>query len=283
MLLAHQPCAGRSSSVYARPGLLALLLMPPYDRPPAGSTTVRVLEEDRELAAPLGADALAEARLAGVAPLIEVPRGEWQPPVAAHDPRRDLGLLVLRGLLTRDQHVAGRTFTELRGPEDLLRPWDDAAEAASVKGEITWTALEPTRIAWLDGDFATAMAKWPEITSALLGRAVRRARLLSVRTAILELKHVDLRVLLLLWHLADRWGRVRPDGVYLNLRLTHELLARMVGAHRTSVTLAIRQLCDDGRIDRADGGGWVLLGGPPNEISDLQRPLAQPLGTGRVT
>ena len=243
---------------------------------------MRVLDEDRDLAAAVDAERLADARLVAVAPLLEVPRGRWPPPSTAHDPRRDLGLLVLRGLLARDQGVAGRTFTELRGPEDLLRPWDDAADAASVKGRITWTALEPTRIAWLDGDFATAVAKWPEITSSLLGRAVRRARLLSFTTAILELKHVDLRVLLLLWHLADRWGRVRPDGVYLNLPLTHELLARMVGAHRTSVTLAVRQLCEEGRIDRTEDGGWALFGSPPQEISDLARPLAQPLHLGRV-
>jgi hypothetical protein len=41
----------------------------------------------------------------------------------------------------------------------------------------------------------------------------RRARLLSFRLAILELRHVDLRVLFLLWHLADRWGQVSGEGI----------------------------------------------------------------------
>ncbi len=180
-----------------------------------------------------------------------------------------MGLLVLGGLLARDQHVAGRTFTELRGAEDLLRPWDDAAEATSLDGRVTWTVLRPTRLAWLDGEFASAIAQWPEITSALLGRAVRRARLLSFRTALLELKHVDLRVLLLLWHLADRWGQVRADGIVVALPLTHELVARMVGAHRTTVSLAVHSLKEEGRLGSTDPQGWVLLGGPPNELNDL--------------
>jgi CRP/FNR family cyclic AMP-dependent transcriptional regulator len=80
----------------------------------------------------------------------------------------------------------------------------------------------------------------------LLARATRRARLLSFRLAILELRHVDLRVLLLLWHLADRWGRVSAEGIRLDLELTHELIGRMIGAHRTSVPLALKQLTDQG-------------------------------------
>ena len=129
--------------------------------------------------------------------------------------------------------------------------------------------LRPARLAWLDAEFAAATAQWPEITSALLGRAIRRARLLSVRTALLELKHVDLRILLLLWPLADRWGHVRTDGVYVDLPLTHELIARMVGAHRTTVTVAVQRLKDAGRLGRTDRQGWVLLGGAPNELNDF--------------
>jgi CRP/FNR family cyclic AMP-dependent transcriptional regulator len=245
----------------------------PAPRPPAMATTlIRVLDDDPGLADALDPARLLLARRSAVAPLVHVPRGAWQPPADEHSSHRDLGMLILSGLLARDQQVAGRTFTELRGPEDLLRPWDDATEATSVAGRISWTALRPTRLAWLDGEFAAAVARWPEITSALLGRAVRRARLLSFRTALLELKHVDLRVLLLLWHLADRWGNVRADGVYVDLPLTHDMIARMVGAHRTTVTIAVARLNDQGRLERTGRGGWLLLGGAPNELSDVDVP-----------
>ena len=240
---------------------------------PRVGTTVRVLDEDLELAAAVDHGSLGEARLAAVAPLIEIPAGAWTPPTEPHHGARDMGLLVLSGLLLRDMELAGRSFVELRGPEDLLRPWDDATEVGSIDARITWTAREPTRLAWLDGDFATSVAPWAEITSTLVARATRRARLLSFRLAILELRHVDLRVLLLLWHLADRWGQVSAEGVRLNLDLTHELIARMVGAHRTSVTVALRQLAEEGRIART-GRAWILLGAPPRELSDTARGTA---------
>jgi CRP-like cAMP-binding protein len=231
-----------------------------------------VLAEDPDLAAAVASAEQSRAKVAAIAPLLTVERGPWEPPAGAHP--GDLGLLVLSGLLSRELEVAGRTFVELRGPEDILRPWDDTAEVTSVRGEISWTAREATRLAWLDRDFAAAVAPWPEIAGALMGRALRRARLLSFRLAIVELRHVDLRVLLLLWHLADRWGRVRPEGVRLDLRLTHELLAHMVGAHRTSVTLAVRKLREEGRLARGEDGGWLLLGEPPLEVNDTVRALS---------
>jgi CRP-like cAMP-binding protein len=232
-----------------------------------------VLDEDLELAAAVDQAVFQRARQAAVAPLIELPRGGWEPPTSPRRRGQDFGLLILSGLLVRDLELAGRSFAELRGPEDLLRPWDDAAEVASLRARIAWTAREPTRLAWLDGEFAAAIAPWPQITSALVARATRRARLLSFRLAILELKHVDLRVLLLLWHLADRFGRVTPEGVHLELDLTHDLIARMVGAHRTSVTLALQKLSDAHRIAR-DGRRLKLLGSPPEDINDTVRALA---------
>jgi hypothetical protein len=231
---------------------------------------VRVLDEDLELAAVVDPASFQEARLAAVAPAIDVPTGKWKPPSTPHDRRKDYGLLILGGVLVRRLELAGRSFMELRGPEDLLRPWDDVADVTSVDGRVSWTAREPTRLAWLDGDFASSISAWPEITATLLARATRRARLLSFRLAILELKHVDLRVLLLLWHLADRWGRVGPEGVRLDLDLTHDLIAHMVGAHRTSVTLALRKLSEERRIIK-DGRQWVLLGPPPHELNDTSR------------
>jgi CRP/FNR family cyclic AMP-dependent transcriptional regulator len=236
----------------------------------AGLTLVRVLDEDPELGSALAPAQLERARIAAVAPLLVVDRGSWEAPPAPRHARRDLGLLVLAGLLRRDLEVAGRVATELRGPDDLLRPWDDVTDVASVGGRIAWTAIEPTRLAWLDGEFADAVAPWPRLMAAVLERAVRRARLMSFRLAIGELRHVHLRVLLLLWHLSDRWGRVRPDGVHLDLRLTHDLIARMVGAHRTSVTVALRRLAAEGRVARSPAGQWVLLGGPPEGLDDLR-------------
>ena len=49
--------------------------------------------------------------------------------------------------------------------------------------------------------------------------------------------------------LAERWGRVTPEGVRLDLRVTHQELADMVGAARESVTVAFGRLQDQGEIE----------------------------------
>ena len=80
--------------------------------------------------------------------------------------------------------------------------------------------------------------------------------------AIAHHPRVDARLLHLLWQLADRWGRVTPQGVSIPLRLTHELLADLVAAQRPSVTLSLQQLERQGEITR-EGGRLMLIGDPP--------------------
>jgi CRP/FNR family transcriptional regulator, cyclic AMP receptor protein len=76
-------------------------------------------------------------------------------------------------------------------------------------------------------------------------------------------RHAPTRLLLTLWHLADRWGRVTPDGVVLRLPLTHQLLAQLTCLQRPTVSSALSQLAADGRLTRRTDGGWTLHGRPP--------------------
>ena len=48
--------------------------------------------------------------------------------------------------------------------------------------------------------------------------------------------------MLLLWHLAGRWGRVQPSGLRLLLPLTHRMLGQLVGAERPSISHALARL-----------------------------------------
>jgi DNA-binding GntR family transcriptional regulator len=66
--------------------------------------------------------------------------------------------------------------------------------------------------------------------------------------------------------LAERWGRVTPEGVVVPLPLGHQRLADLVGASRQSVTTAMGGLTRDGAISRRDNGDWVLHGEPPEEL-----------------
>jgi hypothetical protein len=182
----------------------------------------------------------------------------------------DLGLLILDGLVTRTVTVARRDSVELLAAGDLLRPWVRLGPDASVTPTVRWEVLEPTQVAVLNGDLAARAAPWPELTAALLERTIMRSRLLAFALAISHVRRVDERLLLLLWHLADRWGRVTVEGVVVPLRLTHRALADLVGAQRPSVSTALGALRASGAVERRDDGSWLLHGDPDEALSTIR-------------
>jgi CRP-like cAMP-binding protein len=125
--------------------------------------------------------------------------------------------------------------------------------------------LEPTRLAVLDHKLVLRMNPWPQLGLELFARGTRRAHSLAVALAIAHHPRVEDRLLLTLWHLGERWGRVRPDGIVVPLPLSHQRLAELVGAHRPSTTTAIGELTRAGLISR-DDGRWVLHGTPPEQL-----------------
>jgi CRP-like cAMP-binding protein len=188
------------------------------------------------------------------------------------DPAPDsLGLLVLDGVIAFDVRVDTRTATELVGAGDLLQPWSNGDEQL-IERIPTWRALLPTRIAVLDGAFTDRVRPWPQVTQALLRRVGRRARDLDVHRAIVCQPRLELRLALLFWHLAERWGRVEPGGIHMSLPLTHSLLGRLAGAERPSISHALARLADAGLVTGA-AGHWHLHGSVDDHLAQLQRPV----------
>lgn len=225
---------------------------------------VLLLDADPDLGAALAGEEFAVARRHLRARVQVLEPGAWEPEPA--DPAPDLGLLVLDGVLARDVSVRGRCCAEVVGAGDVLRPWDqDEAAFASVRHDFRWAVLRRSRVAVLDARVAAVLAGWPCVVSALLGRSLRRVRAMGLQSALTQVQGVDVRLHLVLWHLADRWGRVTPKGVVLELPLTHDLLGRMIGARRPSVTSALQRLDRESLVQRQDDGTW-LLRGTPEEI-----------------
>lgn len=229
---------------------------------------VRLLDALPELGEHIESAELPLARRRLAAELIVVEKGSWRPEVRQVEPGY-LGLLVLDGLLTRDVVMHEPLATELVGRGDLLRPGDTYGEDAPIPFDVSWQVSHPARLAVLDADFARRAARWPSVGEFVVKGMTSRAHSLAVSMAISRLRHVDLRLLVFLWYLADRWGKVRRDGVCVPLRLTHETLGRLVGARRPSVTTALRELREDKRITRTPEGFWVLHGPPPETTGRL--------------
>ena len=235
---------------------------------PAPQTT-EVLVDEPDLAAGLSRPLRESARRACVAGVTRVGRGEWDPRSAAADPG-GFGLLVSSGFLVRRVGQADRFGGELLGPGDLLRPWQTLGEGSSLAFEPLWNAITPVQLAVLDESFAARAAPFPAVAVELVARAMQRSRHLAIAIAIAQQPRVDMRLHMLLWHVADRWGVVGPEGTTIELPLTHEILAELVAARRPTVSTALGQLDREGKVrrkrqllaaaGRAPGRGLAQLG-----------------------
>jgi DNA-binding transcriptional ArsR family regulator len=228
-------------------------------------TLVRVLDVDPELGYRLDHEERAAARRYAVAEVTALDPGPWPEASESPDEGAQVGLLVLDGLLVHDLRLGSGACAELLGAGDLLRPWDEHHAQAMAGWSESWRVLEPTRLAVLDRRFATVASRWPALLDVIMRRSVMRARAAAFLRAVTHLTRVDDRLLVLMWFLAERWGRVRPEGVVVPLKLTHQLLAALVGAKRPSVTTALGELTTAGLIERRDDGSWLLHGEPPEQ------------------
>lgn len=234
-------------------------------------TTTRVLSEDPELAEAIPLPLRAQAIEDCVVSVRSVARGRWRPESggASWVGPGGIGLLVMEGLLIRRVGVDDRFGAELLGEGDLLRPWQGEDGSGTISPTTGWRVLEAARLAVLDEGAARIMAAYPQLTGALVARAVGRSRSMAVNMAIIHQARVNVRLLMLLWHLADRWGRVRSEGVVLPLHLTHSVLADLVAARRPTVTSSLTELARQGLVEPLNRG-WLLRGEPPGELLELE-------------
>jgi len=230
--------------------------------------TTLVGAEQPDLVAAVPAARRAEATQATHAASMRLRLGPWAAD-ELHGPPGHLGLLVLEGLLSREVQVGRRACVELLGAGDVVRPWDSLADESSIAIDARWTVQSEVRVAVLDRAFALRVARFPEVTSALMSRLVRRSRWLAFHLAVCHVPQLSVRLRVMLWYMADRWGRVTPDGVLLPLRLSHELLGGLVGATRSPVTRAVGRLRRAGELHRLPDGSWLLTGERPGELPEL--------------
>jgi CRP/FNR family transcriptional regulator, cyclic AMP receptor protein len=225
---------------------------------PLSSSHQCLLDLDGDLADELEPEVRRAARAAATVITLDiglgrVAMGHWLTATS-----QGLGVMLLDGVLATDVQVGDRTAAEIVGAGDLIqRPCRHHHELLSC--QVQWRALVPVRLALLDQAFTKRVRFWPQIAQALLRRAGSRIYDLNVQRAIAVQPRLEVRLCLLLWHLAARWGKVEPGGVRLSLPLTHQLLGRLVGAERPSVSHALARLSRAGIVD-GHGEEWHLRG-----------------------
>jgi CRP/FNR family transcriptional regulator, cyclic AMP receptor protein len=186
----------------------------------------------------------------------DLARGPFDADAIIEDPSDSLGLVVLDGWIALGLDAGRAQISWLIGSGDLVRPWD--MQELSLTDNPAWQALTPVRVALLDGHFRQHAAYVPGVARTLVTKLAATTHWLLAKSLIVSAPMIEERLLLLFALLAERWGRVTLEGVMLELPLTHDLLARMCGARRPSVTMSLRSLVDAGLLRCPHRGCWVL-------------------------
>jgi CRP/FNR family transcriptional regulator, cyclic AMP receptor protein len=251
---------------------------------------ISLLDLDPDLGRLLDGRRLEEARTKLVVRVHVVARGPWDGERLRDAGPDNLGLFVADGLLTRELVLADNVSGELIGPGDVVRPWQAAGPERLVPFTVRWNVLRDARLAVLDRRFGAALTHYPEVNAILFDRVTDRTRRMSVMQAISQLNGVDRRLLTLFWHLAERWGRVTPDGVAVAMDVPHRVISQLVGARRPTVSTALSRLAASGELVRRPDGAWLLTGEPfgiPSEqaariIRRRRRPDRRPLSSRSI-
>jgi CRP/FNR family transcriptional regulator, cyclic AMP receptor protein len=218
---------------------------------------VALLKVDGQLGRGLAEGERELAERALVAPAMRLPVGPWDPAPLAHHGRSALGLVLVAGTVSQTLTMVGRSTSHLFGPGDVLRPWADSAVDAPGLSDSSWTVLSPSVVALFDRRLIAMAARWPSVLVELSVRASRQVNRVALQVAIARIPRIDDRLLVLFWRIAQRWGRVTPEGVLIQLPLTHEAIASLVAASRPPVSTALAALSREGLLRRTREG-WLL-------------------------
>jgi CRP-like cAMP-binding protein len=181
---------------------------------------------------------------------------------------RGIRLLIIDGLVACHTDVGDRAAVELLGVGDLVQVPEPRPDDLLERRE-SWRALLPTRFAVLDEAFLERVQPWPQFMYEMLRRSDRRTADANALRAITAQPRLDIRLVLLLWLLASRWGRVGPTGIRLTLPLTHQMLGQLVAAERPSISRALARLAH-ARLVTGHTNDLHLHGTPQHHLNTLR-------------
>lgn len=223
------------------------------------SPVALVLELDPDLGSGVWPEDWEAARRACRGRILRVPRGRWRVPAGAGERDDLVGLVIVEGVLCREVDLRDRSMLELLGPGDVLQlPVETGCP--SLGGTIKLTAVNDMMLLVLGESFIRAAAQWPSLLARVQHRLEAQRESFAIQGLIAHLPTAEHRLLLILWHLAERWGYVTSEGIVFPLALTHDLLGQLIGARRSTTTLALNALESDGLVRRSDDGSWLLTG-----------------------
>jgi CRP/FNR family cyclic AMP-dependent transcriptional regulator len=147
------------------------------------------------------------------------------------------------------------TILNVQGPEEAL------GELALIDGtprSATAVAMERVQALTLyRDDFLGLLEEHPSAALAVMGGLAQMVRRLSTQVQDLMLLDARGRLAKKLLDLAEQHGRATPEGLRIDLRVTQQELAQMIGLTRVSVNQHLNWFHDRG-ILTTDRDGFTL-------------------------
>ncbi len=145
---------------------------------------------------------------------------------------------------------------DFRKPGDLIG--EDALSGPIDYPLTAWAMEETVTCGFYLKDFNRLILDNPELGLKLIGNMSKRILTLTGRLESAAAENLDARLLRALTDIAWEHGKNTSKGLTIDFPLTHEELSYLVGAHRVSVTKALKRLQNKGKLLK-DEKRFILL------------------------
>ncbi|SCW61352.1 CRP/FNR family transcriptional regulator, anaerobic regulatory protein [Paenibacillus tianmuensis] len=135
----------------------------------------------------------------------------------------------------------------------LFREGDFFGEMSLVQKGLKRSATAETLEACslytlMRSDFQQFMERSPKLCLKLMEVAMERLRKANEKIYDLTFLDVRTRTIKTICRLAEEYGQPKAGGMFIDMKLTHQQLANMVGTVRESVTKVLQELQEDEHI-----------------------------------
>ncbi|MDZ7759194.1 MAG: Crp/Fnr family transcriptional regulator [Desulfovermiculus sp.] len=147
-------------------------------------------------------------------------------------------------------------FLDIRKAGDFIGEYMLSEQESAFP--VTATCMEKTLICGFTRDtFDSLVREYPNIGLEVIKRMSEQVASLTDRVGSMSKVNLEDRLYSVLSAVAKEHGRESDDGYIIQFPLTHEDLGFLVGAHRVSITRAMKGLKESGRIVKQ--GSTMLL------------------------
>lgn len=110
---------------------------------------------------------------------------------------------------------------------------------------VTATCVERSLICgFTKNNFEKLVLEYPQIGLKVIKNLCKHIEILTAKQEVLAIKNIEDKLYNLLLNIARFHGKQSKEGIIIDIPLTHEELGFLIGAHRVSITRALKLLKD---------------------------------------